>query len=301
MIFKALKQVVSIPQQQKSVGKRHVTLADDCISSKKSTVVSTASRICYSTIKQNVQQSSVERGSIKCFKDSTYRVESVTSTCTDESSVSSEVDEAIRIRDSTIGSTSSSCRRNLRVHFNPSLEEVVLVESYREYAEELWEKTKIDSKEVSQRFRTLKENDSAGVDSYLTGYATAMEHVYPKSYSDRSIEFTTKCKPKMLSSRLFKELVNGRVSEFAGLEKQCPTLSRLRTYHLKKTRLAILSVYHSYNTSSDLTCNEISKRIASFSRSLSRADRYWAAAVGQADADALVVDDKLSYIVALAV
>ena len=198
-------------------------------------------------------------------------------------------------RSKVLGLQRDKSSRSLRVRFKRTLEKVIKIEPFFEYAEELWY-TKVDEREIFSQPGLDTVSDAANAEMYMKAYTQARKQVYPKSWFEGK-EQTTPVKPEKLSTSLYDDIVLGRIHGFAGLEQYSLNLKKIRRIHIQQTVLMISAAY--YDSASRFgSTDDKDKLVRSYAKSLTAVDRYWSAAMGQADADAAAEvygEDVVSY------
>lgn len=173
--------------------------------------------------------------------------------------------------------------RSLRVRFKRSHDKIIKIEPFFEYASDLWY-TKKDERENFSQPGLETAYDAANAEMYMKAYTQARKEVYPANWFD--MKDPQPAKPEKLSTSLYDEIVEGRIHGFAGLEQYSANLKKTRRVHIQQTVLMIASAYYDSISSIDGSVDVKEKLVRSYAKTLTAVDRYWSAAIGQADADA---------------
>jgi hypothetical protein len=173
--------------------------------------------------------------------------------------------------------------KGLRVRFKRSHDKIIKIEPFFEFAEDLWY-TKTDERLLFSQPGLETASDAANAEMYMKAYTQARKQVYPKTWFEG--KDPTPAKPEKLSTSFYDDIVEGRVHGFAGLEQYSVNLKKTRRVHIQQTVLMIAAAYFDSAASLEGSWEDKEKLVRSYAKSLSAVDRYWSAAMGQADADA---------------
>jgi hypothetical protein len=232
--------------------------------------------------------------SVSFMKKSFNRSNSSLSVASSDSSLCGGADDSSQYstgctRSCLKGSRASLVReksvRNFRVRFKRSHDKIIKIEPLFEYAEDLWY-TKVEERQVFTLPGLDSVGDAVNAELYMKAYTSARKQVYPKAWFEGK-EQTKPEKPEKLSASLFDEIVTGRTHGFAGLEQYSVNLKKIRRVHIQQTVIMICAAYYDSKSRLDIgSAEEKEKLVRNYAKSLTAVDRYWSAAMGQADADA---------------
>jgi hypothetical protein len=195
-------------------------------------------------------------------------------------------------RASVVTNGETKFNRNNRVRFKRSHDKIIKIEPFFEYAEDLWY-TKSEERHAFTLPGLDSVSDAVNAETYMKAYTAARKQVYPKAWFEGKEQIKPE-KPEKLSAALFDEIVKGRTFGFAGLEQYSINLKRIRRVHIQQTVIMICAAYYDSMSRLDIgSTDEKEKLVRNYAKSLTAVDRYWSAAMGQADADAaaLVYDN----------
>jgi hypothetical protein len=252
----------------------------------------------------NLSQSSLHSTGSSCHDSFMSLEESVAKDMNlSDSNLTLSLHDSTSIRSCFKGSQRGRCDKKFVVRFLRRTKEHK-IEPYFEYAADLWYTTLKEKKAfLFPQFESTREKMQAVV--FMEAYVEAKKQVYPKEWyvmKEPKPSTAASCCNKLLVTS-YNAIVLGKKYGLAGFEQYNGCIKKRRRVHVQAVVLQICAAYHeckvNYNNTSISISDTnmvllqdakaytvISECLRKYAKGLTKVDRYWSTAMGQADYDA---------------